>query len=160
MGYCDKIFLYFRSVVNISILTLKNAVLASIAHAAYVFATVNGLLKRLGKEPMFEVKLVRLSGEGPGGVPGGRSGEVRLNEGEFVDPVSDRRGDHTDPIIILMARCGGATYPNKDCPDRRTVQGGRAAGAPVPGLSVGVLSRQRCTTHWAQPMSSGIIIRI
>jgi len=46
--------------INVSILTLKNAVLASIADTAYVFNTVNEILEKSGKSLLFKVNLVGL----------------------------------------------------------------------------------------------------
>jgi transcriptional regulator GlxA family with amidase domain len=146
-------------VVNISILTLKNAVLASIADTDYVFATVNGLLKRLGKEPLFEVKLVGL-GEGAPGVPsGGSPGEVRLNNGAFLirPDVMIEEVAHTDLIIIpsMAGDAVAATYLNKDyCPwiSEQYKKGAEVAslctGAFLLAFS-GLLRKRQCTTHWA-----------
>lgn len=134
--------------VDISILVLKNAVLASIADASYVFTIVNDLLERSGKEPLFRVRLV------------GLSGEVKLNNGSFsirpevlVDEVS-----RTD-LIIIPSMTGDAlasTYLNKDYAPW-ILDMYKNGGAEVASFCVGafllaftgLLRGRQCTTHWA-----------
>ncbi len=49
--------------IKVSILALKNAVLASIADSRYVFVKVNDFLQQAGRPALFEVQLVGLSKE-------------------------------------------------------------------------------------------------
>src|SRR6187455_1373365 len=92
--------------IHVSILALKNAVLASIADSRYVFAMVNEFLKQSGRPAVFDVQLVALSEE------------VKLNNGLFsIHPdivVKDLK--HTDLIIIpaLSGDIMTATSVNRD----------------------------------------------
>ena len=133
--------------IDISILVLKNAVLASIADAGYVFKIVNELLEKSGKEPLFRVKMV------------GLSKEVKLNNGLFhitpdvlIDDVQQTN------LIIIPAMTGdalAATYLNKDYAPWIAEQ--YKNGAKVASLCVGafllaytgLLKGRQCTTHWA-----------
>ena len=133
--------------INISILALKNAVLASIADTDYVFTTVNELLTNSGKAPLFSVQLV------------GLSEEVKLKNGSFlIKPhaiIDDVR--QTDLIIIpsMTGDALGATYLNKDFAPWISEQ--YKNGAEVASLCVGafllaftgLLRGRQCTTHWA-----------
>ena len=133
--------------INIAILTLKNAVMASIADAAYVFATVNELLENSGKPPLFVVKLV------------GLDKEVQLNNGNFSvkpDVIMDDL-PKTDLIIIpsIMGDAIAAAYVNKDYASWIIDQ--YKQGAEVASLCTGafllaftgLLRDRQCTTHWA-----------
>jgi len=133
--------------INIAILTLKNAVMASIADAAYVFATVNELLENSGKSPLFVVKLV------------GTDKEVQLNNGNFSvkpDVIMDDL-PQTDLIIIpsIMGDAIAAAYVNKDYASWIIDQ--YKQGAEVASLCTGafllaftgLLRDRQCTTHWA-----------
>ncbi|HEY4326854.1 MAG TPA: helix-turn-helix domain-containing protein [Mucilaginibacter sp.] len=133
--------------INISILTLEKAVLASIADTAYMFTTVNELLEKSGKEPLFCVKLV------------GLSNNVKLNNGLFtikpdimIDEVLQ-----TD-LIVIPAMTGdvvAATYMNRGYAAWIIDQ--HKKGAEVASLCVGafllaftgLLRDLQCTTHWA-----------
>ena len=145
MGYCDKIVLL--GVVHISILTLKNAVLASIADTAYVFKTVNELLEGQGKQPLFKVSLVGLSMDV---VPNGGLFSIRPEMA-----ITDLK--RTD-LIIIPSMTGDAlasTYVNKDYAP--WISDMYKSGAEVASLCVGafllaftgLLRNRQCTTHWA-----------
>lgn len=133
--------------INISILTLKNAVPASIADASYMFATVNELLEQTGKEPLFNVQLV------------GLQHEVNLNHGSFfIKPhVLIEEATQADLIIIpsMKGDAVGATYINRDYAPWITNQ--YKNGAEVASLCTGafllaytgLLRNRQCTTHWA-----------
>lgn len=133
--------------IDISILVLKNAVLASIADTNYMFATVNEMLERAGKAPLFRVRLV------------GLSGEVKLNNGLYsVRPdVGIEEVTQTDLVIIpsMTGDALAATYLNKDYAP--WIAGQYKKGAEVASLCVGafllaftgLLRGRQCTTHWA-----------
>ena len=92
--------------IHISILALKNAVLASIADARHVFVLTNQWLRQAGKPPLFEVQVV------------GLWDSVRLNEGIFtIHPdITTSELQHTD-LIIIPSMSGDmitSTYLNKD----------------------------------------------
>lgn len=133
--------------IDISILALKNAVLASIADTGYLFQTVNELLQRSGKSPIFRIRVV------------GLQREVSLNNDlYFIRPdavISDV--PQTDLIIIPSMRgdAVGGTYINRDFAPWITEQ--YKKGAEVASLCVGafllaftgLLRGRQCTTHWA-----------
>jgi transcriptional regulator GlxA family with amidase domain len=133
--------------VNVSILVLKNAVAASIADARYIFITVNDLLERMGKEPVFEVKLISLFDE------------VKLNHGSFcIKPDAMIQDIHHTDLVIIPSMTGdavGSTYLNKDYAPWISKQ--YKNGAEVASLCTGafllaftgLLKNRRCTTHWA-----------
>jgi transcriptional regulator GlxA family with amidase domain len=133
--------------INISILTLKNAVPSAIADACYVFTTVNELLEQSGKEPLFSTQLV------------GLSGEVLLNHGSFfIKPhvlIADAK--QADLIIIpsMKGDAVNATYINREFAPWIITQ--YKNGAEVASLCTGafllaytgLLKNRQCTTHWA-----------
>lgn len=132
--------------INVSILVLKNAVLASIADSRHVFSMVNEFLKQSGRPLLFNVQLVAFSRE------------VKLNKGLFsihpdliIDDVQQ-----TD-LIIIPAMTGdmmSATHLNKDYAAWIVKQ--YKNGAEVASLCVGsfllafsgLLNGRQCTTHW------------
>lgn len=132
--------------VNVSILALKNAVLASVADARYVFAKVNEFLEKTGKPPVFSVQLV------------GLTKEVKLSNGVFaiLPDVVMEAVQQTD-LIIIPAMTGdmmSSVYLNKDFAPWIAQQYKR--GTEVASLCVGtfllaysgVLKGKQCTTHW------------
>ena len=133
--------------ISISVLALKNAVLASVCDTAYVFNKVNEILKQSGKPPCFNVQLV------------GFSTEVMLNAGTFTirtDAVFENVAK-TDLIIIpaLTGHGPSVTYVNKDCAAwiaKLYNEGSEVAslctGAFLLAYS-GILNGKQCTTHWA-----------
>lgn len=146
MGICDRHFGYFCSMVHISILALKNAVLASIADSRYVFTMVNEFLQQAGKPPLFKVELV------------GVTEEVKLNNGLFTlrPDVMLKDIDHTDLIIIpsMTGDMVSSSYKNIDYAPWIGEQ--YKKGAEVASLCVGaflmafsgILKGKQCTTHW------------
>jgi transcriptional regulator GlxA family with amidase domain len=133
--------------ITISILALKNAVLASIADANYVFTIVNGLLEKSGKPALFKVQLV------------GLSRELQLNNGLFSIQADTVIEDlkQTDLIIIpsMTGDALAATYMNKEYAP--WISEHYKNGAEVASLCVGafllaytgLLRDRQCTTHWA-----------
>jgi transcriptional regulator GlxA family with amidase domain len=132
--------------INITILALKNSVLASIADSQYVFTKVNEFLKQSGRSSLFEVRLV------------GLSNEVKLNQGLFAiypDLTIDEE-KQTDLIIIpsLTGDMMTATHVNRDFAGWIATQ--YKNGSEVASLCVGafllafsgLLKGRQCTTHW------------
>ncbi len=132
--------------VHISILALKNAVLASIADSRYVFTMVNEFLQQSGKPPLFKVQLA------------GVTEEVKLNNGLFTlrPDVLLKDIDHTDLIIIpsMTGDMVSSSYKNIDYAPWIAEQ--YKKGAEVASLCVGaflmafsgILKGKQCTTHW------------
>jgi transcriptional regulator GlxA family with amidase domain len=132
--------------VHISILALKNAVLASIADSRYVFTMVNEFLQQAGKPPLFEVQLA------------GVTEEVKLNNGLFTLRPDALLKDivHTDLIIIpsMTGDMVSSSYKNIDYGPWIAEQ--YKKGAEVASLCVGaflmafsgILKGKQCTTHW------------
>jgi transcriptional regulator GlxA family with amidase domain len=133
--------------ITISILTLQNAVLASIADSRYVFIKVNEFLKQVGKIPLFNVQLV------------GTTKEVNLNNGLFsIRPDVILKDVKQTDLIIIPAMTGDmmtATHVNRDYAIWIAQQ--YKEGAEVASLCVGafllafsgLLKGKQCTTHWA-----------
>lgn len=132
--------------ITVSILSLRNAVLASIADAGYVFTMVNEFLRASGKEPLFLVRLV------------GTSRDVSLNDWCRLHPdvVLEEAGP-SDLIIIpsLSGDMMSATFLNKEYAG--WLVGQYRNGAAVASLCTGafllafsgLLKDRLCTTHWA-----------
>ena len=132
--------------INVSILTLKNAVVASIADCQYVFTMVNRFLEERGKERLFNVQLV------------GLTKEVKFNNGSFIihpDKLLDEATENN--LIIIPALTGVMTagvHLNKDYAYWIAEQ--YKEGAEVASLSScvfllafsGLLKGKQCTTHW------------
>jgi len=133
--------------ITISILTLKNAVLASIADSRYVFTMVNEFLKQAGKPPLFHVQLV------------GLSKEVRLNDGlYFIHPDAVLEEVKQPDLIIIPSMTGdmmSATHLNRDYAiwiAQRYKDGAEVASLCVGAFLLafsGILKGKQCTTHWA-----------
>lgn len=146
MGICDTHFIYICRMVTISILALKNSVLASIADSRYVFTMVNEFLKQSGKQSLFTIQLV------------GFTKEVKLSNGLFsIYPdilINDLQ--HSDLIIIpaLTGDMLSSVYVNKDYAAWIAQQ--YKSGSEVASLCSGafllaysgVLKGKQCTTHW------------
>ena len=132
--------------VNVSILTLKNAVVASLADARHVFTVANDLLVQNGAAPLFQVQLV------------GLWNEVPLNDGLFtIRPHLNIADVSSTDLIIIPALSGDmitSTYLNKDYANWLVRQ--YKNGAEVASLCVGafllafsgLLKNKECTTHW------------
>ncbi|MEO8885588.1 MAG: helix-turn-helix domain-containing protein [Mucilaginibacter sp.] len=133
--------------INVSILTLKNAVLASIADAAYVFNTVNEILEKSGRPSLFKVTLV------------GLDKQLDLNYGLFsIKPnLLIEEVQQTD-IIIIPSMSGdalAATYLNKDYAPwiidlyKKGVEIASLCTGAFLLAYTGLLKNRECTTHWA-----------
>lgn len=131
--------------ITISILTLKNAVLASIADTHYVFTIVNEFLKQAGKAPLFNVQLV------------GLSKEVRLNDGLFTIHADAVLEEVNPDLIIIPSMTGdmmSATHLNRDYAiwiAQRYKDGAEVASLCVGAFLLafsGILKGKQCTTHW------------
>ncbi len=140
------IVLHLR-MVTISVLALKNCVVAAVADTDYLFKVVNGLLKKASKKPLFKVQLVGLSKEvAPG------SEMFVLKPDKVLDEVQE-----TDLIIIpsMTGDAVGNTYLNKDFAPwiaDRYKQGAEVASLCVGAFLLaytGLLKDKQCTTHWA-----------
>src|SRR5258708_15842923 len=105
-GNCDNILFYIYTMTTISILTLNNAVLASIADSRYVFTMANQFLTQSGRKPLFNVQLV------------GLTKEVKLNNGLFcIHPDLVLEEVKQNNLIIIPSLTGdmmSATHVNKD----------------------------------------------
>jgi len=132
--------------INICILILKNAVLASIADSRYVFMMVNEFLKQTGKAPLFNVQLA------------GISKEVLLNNGLFsIRP--DVVLEEANPDLIIIPSMTGdmmnATHLNREYAiwtAQRYKDGAEVASLCVGAFLLafsGLLKGKQCTTHWA-----------
>jgi transcriptional regulator GlxA family with amidase domain len=133
--------------ITVSILTLKNAVLASIADSQYVFTKVNEFLVQAGKPPLFNVQLT------------GLSRELKLNGGLFAIHPDITLDELLQPDLIIIPSMTGdmmtATHLNRDF--AIWIAQKYKDGAAVASLCVGafllafsgILKGKECTTHWA-----------
>nr|WP_294949521.1 helix-turn-helix domain-containing protein [uncultured Mucilaginibacter sp.] len=132
--------------IHISILALKQSVLASIADSRYVFTKVNEFLKEAGKPALFSISIV------------GFTKEVKLNDGLFTitpDALLSEL-DKTDLIIIpsLSGDMMSSTYINKDYAPwiAEQYKSGVAVASLCSGAFLlafsGLLKGRQCTTHW------------
>ncbi|MEI9808280.1 MAG: helix-turn-helix domain-containing protein [Bacteroidota bacterium] len=132
--------------IKVSILALRNAVLASIADSKYVFTMVNHFLKQAGHPPVFEVQLV------------GLSKEISLDNGLFLmhpDVLAEEVND-TNLVIIpsVTGNVIGSTHMNKDFAAWIAQQ--YKSGAEVASLCTGaflmafsgIVKGKQCTIHW------------
>lgn len=147
VGNCDMQFDYICFMITVSILALRNSVLASISDSRYVFEMVNEFLKQSGKPPLFHVQLV------------GLMEEIKLDNGLFtIKPdVLAKNVKQTD-LIIIPALTGDvltATGVNQSFAPWIAQQ--YKNGSEVASLCVGafllafsgVLKGKQCTTHWS-----------
>ena len=145
-GVCDSNILYICCMINVSILVLKKAVVASIADCQYVFTMVNSFLEEKGKERLFNVQLV------------GITKEVTFNQGSFVIHTDKLLNEATENNLIIISAPDGimtaVVHLNKDYAHWIAEQ--YKEGAEVASLSSGVfilafsglLNGKECTTHW------------
>ena len=145
VGVCDKIFGYICYMISVSILTLKNAILASIADTRHVFTMVNEFLKQAGKPPLFKIQLV------------GLSKEVKLNDGLFTIHPDAVLNEVNPDLIIIPSMTGdmmSATHMNREYAiwiAQRYKDGAEVASLCVGAFLLafsGVLKGKECTTHW------------
>ena len=132
--------------ITISILVLRNSVLASIADSRYVFEIVNQFLIQAGKEPLFNIHLV------------GNAKQIQLNDGLFsIQPdtlLAD--AENHDLIIIpsLMGDMMSATHINREYGHwiARQYKNGVEIASLCSGAFLlafsGILKGKQCTTHW------------
>jgi transcriptional regulator GlxA family with amidase domain len=132
--------------IDISILALRNAVLASIADSRHVFSMVNEFLQQRGKDPVFNIQLV------------GLTREVKLNGNVFsIHPDAMIDDIKKTNLIIIPALSGDiftATNLNLNYVNWITKQ--YKDGAEVASLCTGafllafsgLLKGRQCTTHW------------
>lgn len=131
---------------HISILVLRESVMASIADPRYMFTAVNEFLKGQGKPPMFTVQLV------------GLDREVRLNGDAFSIHTDCLLDDikHTD-LIFIPAISGDITQTlamnEAVLPwiNRHHRQGAEVASLCIGAFvlaATGLLDGKRCSTHW------------
>jgi len=147
VGDCDKYFVYIWVVVHISILTLRNAVLASIADSRYVFTMVNEFLTRSGKEPLFRVQLV------------GVTEEVKLDNGLFSLHPDALIKDIGKTDLVIIPSLTGAMMPSNylNIEYASWISHMYKNGAEVASLCTGafllaysgLLKGKHCTTHWS-----------
>jgi transcriptional regulator GlxA family with amidase domain len=133
--------------IHISVLALRNAVLASVTDSVYVFEKVNEFLKEEDKAPLFKIQLV------------GFTEQVDLNSGKYSIRTDAFFDDikKTDLIIIpsFTGHASSSTYLNKDC--AVWIANAYKKGAEVASLCTGafllafsgILDGKQCTTHWA-----------
>src|SRR5688572_4901165 len=91
--------------ITVSILTLRNSLLASIADARYVFTMVNQFLVQAGKEPLFKIQLV------------GSSRPVQLDELFIIRPDVLLDEPMKNDLVIIPALAGdimSATHINRE----------------------------------------------
>lgn len=132
--------------ITVSILALRNSVLASIADSRYVFMMVNQFLSKAGKEPLFSIQLV------------GNAKQVQLNDGLFsIHPdilLNDVKNAHLIIIPALTGDMMSATHINREYGHWIAQQ--YKNGAEIASLCSGafllafsgILKGKQCTTHW------------
>ncbi|HZY78203.1 MAG TPA: helix-turn-helix domain-containing protein [Cyclobacteriaceae bacterium] len=133
--------------ITISILALRNAVLASIADARYVFKMVNSFLVDSGREPLFNIQLV------------GSAKEIILDDGLFTIKPDVLMNDvkKSDLVIIpsLVGDMKSSVYINKEYAywlnqqyKNGTEIASLCSGAFLVAYS-GLLADKQVTTHWS-----------
>lgn len=133
--------------ITITILALRNSVLASIADSQYVFEKVNEFLRHSNKPPLFTIQLA------------GFSPEVKLNNGLFSlnpDLIIDKT-TRTDLIIIPALTGDVMTATNVNRQYVNWIVDQYKSGAEVASLCAGafllafsgILKGKQCTTHWS-----------
>jgi transcriptional regulator GlxA family with amidase domain len=130
---------------TISILTLRNALVSSIADAREVFSLVNEFIKVRGKEDLFKIQLVGIT-------------ELTTTQGLFsvIAETTIDKVNKTDLVIIpaLYGDMITATHLNKEYASWIVQQ--YKNGAEVAALSTGsfllafsgLLKNKQSTTHW------------
>src|SRR5215207_7949392 len=91
--------------ITISILTLRNSLIASIADARYVFSMVNQFLLQSGQQPLFNIQLV------------GNARPVQLDELYIISPDVLLEDSFKNDLVIIPALAGdmvSATHINRE----------------------------------------------
>lgn len=132
--------------ITISILALRNSVMASIADTRNVFTMVNTFLAQAKLPPLFNVQLV------------GLGKDVKLNDGLFsIHPDLTLEAVTETDLIVIPSLAGdmmSATHVNREYAHWIAQQykngvevASLCAGAFLLAFS-GVLKGKQCTTHW------------
>ncbi|NSL85313.1 GlxA family transcriptional regulator [Chitinophaga solisilvae] len=133
--------------INIYILTVRNALVASIADCQHIFSMVNTFLKEQGKAPLFNIQLA------------GAAAEVSYNGNQFcIRPDLQLDDVKNADLIIIPALTGdmhGSVMLNKAYSLWVATQ--YKEGVEIACLSSGifllafsgVLKGRQCTTHWS-----------
>jgi transcriptional regulator GlxA family with amidase domain len=131
---------------KVSILVPESSVIQAIADPQYLFSAVNQFMTVLGKNPLFDVKLVALTKE------------VKLNEGlynvtssQLIDEV-----ENTDLIVIPALFGDMKTAIDQNRALLPWIMKQYEKGAEVASLcvgafllaSTGLLNGKKCSTHW------------
>lgn len=146
-GYLRHSFdLYLVIMIQIFILTVRNAAVASIADCQHVFTMVNTFLTDKGKKPLFDVRLA------------GITDEVKYNGGLFKVTPDVRLADiQAADLIIIPALTGDmSTAVMLNTPYSLWAAEQYKEGVEIACLSSGVfllafsglLQGRQCTTHW------------
>lgn len=146
VGNCDKQTVYICCMITVSILALKNSVVASITDSRHVLMMVNQFLQQSGRSPVFNVQLV------------GLSKEIVLHNGLFTihpDKLTNEV-DQTDIVIIpdLTGDMMSATHVNREYGGwiAQQYKNGAAIASFCNGAFLmafsGILKGRQCTTHW------------
>ncbi|HVI44225.1 MAG TPA: helix-turn-helix domain-containing protein [Chitinophaga sp.] len=132
--------------INLYILTVRNALVASIADCQHVFSMVNAFLKERNKEPLFNIRLA------------GITGEVKYNGDAFrikpdvqLNAVDDANliiipalsGDMTTTVMLNREYCIWASGQYKEGAEIACL----GSGVFLLAFS-GLLKGRQCTTHW------------
>jgi len=131
---------------NVSILILNEAVLCSIVDARTMFTGANEFLTAMGKEPLFNVKLV------------GLSGDVKMHNGMFSVHPDVLLSDPGKADLVIIPAIGGNLAAAIAANDsfRPWIVEQYKNGAEVASLcvgafllaSTGLLNGKECSSHW------------
>lgn len=131
---------------DVSILVPRNALLASVGDARYMFTKVNEILRQSGKPAQFNIQLV------------GLTQEVELNDGLYAIRTNHLIDEVTHTDLIIIPSMGGdmitAMVLNLDFNSwliDRYKDGAEIASLCVGAFllaSSGLLKGKNCATHW------------
>lgn len=131
---------------KVSILVPESSVIQAIADPQYLFSAVNQFLSSVGKDQLFDVRLV------------GADAAVSLNQGMYtVHPDELLRDAKTPDLIVIPALFGDmqqAVLLNKSLADwvvEHYYKGAEVASLCVGAFllaSTGLLNGKKCSTHW------------
>ncbi|MGN6298781.1 MAG: GlxA family transcriptional regulator [Ginsengibacter sp.] len=131
---------------RVAILITHQAIIAAIGNTRYLFDMVNNFLKRSGKEPKFEVKLV------------GSKKEMKLNGGVFTIQVDTTTDVFNETDLVIIPPMSGDMVQNVDLNKEYIswITEQYRNGAEIASLCVGsfiladtgLLNGQQCSTHW------------